>query len=414
MTTLQRQEPSPNPSRPVRAGKSRLHVGRWRRVREFGIESALFLAAFSAVLITTGIVLLLLIESSRFFYRRMEYIILPPPAVQADAVKAEELAGRIETALTEGSGAIHAQIEVIVRTLDAGPDGTARREIAVHVPKEAREGTERVLAAEAEAQSLIMDHDRTRVRPNISEFLFTTRWAPEFRDPRYGVLPLVSGTITITLVALLVALPVGTTAAIYLSEYANHRVREAMKPILELLSAVPTVVYGYFALTFVTPLLQNLIPGLPGFNMLGAGLVMGVMIIPYVSSLSEDAMQAVPMSLREGSFAMGATRMQTSLRVVVPASFSGITAAYILGISRAIGETMVVAIAAGLQREFTFDPTRESATITSYIVQVAGGDLPHGSTEYQAIFAAGLMLFLMTLAFNILGAYLRKKYRQAY
>jgi phosphate transport system permease protein len=205
-----------------------------------------------------------------------------------------------------------------------------------------------------------------------------------------------------------------TIIAIYLSEFAPFSVREAAKPLLELLSGVPTVVYGYFALLFITPLLQKLIPGLPGFNLLSAGLVMGIMIIPYVSSLSEDAMRAVPMSMREGSYAMGATRFQTAIRVVTPAALSGITAAYILGISRAVGETMILAVAAGMQPNLTWNPMEPAATITSFIVQVALGDLPHGSIGYQTIFAAGLTLMVLTLSFNILGHFLTRKYRQVY
>jgi phosphate transport system permease protein len=202
--------------------------------------------------------------------------------------------------------------------------------------------------------------------------------------------------------------PLGTIIAIYLSEFAPFSVREAAKPLLELLSGVPTVVYGYFALLFVTPLLQKLIPGLPGFNLLSAGLVMGIMIIPYVSSVSEDAMRAVPMSMREGSYAMGATRYQTAIRVVTPAALSGITAAYILG------ETMILAVAAGMQPNLTWNPMEPAATITSFIVQVALGDLPHGSIGYQTIFAAGLTLMLMTLLFNILGHIMTRRFRQVY
>ena len=190
--------------------------------------------------------------------------------------------------------------------------------------------------------------------------------------------------------------------------------RETVKPALELLSAVPTVVYGYFALLFVTPLLQKIIPELPGFNMLSAGLVIGIMIIPYVSSLSEDSMRAVPMHIREGSYAMGATRFQTALHVVVPSAFSGMTAAYILGFSRAIGETMVVAIAAGMQPNLTWNPMEPASTITAYIVQVSLGDLPHGSIGYQTIFAAGLTLMMVTFVFNIGGHLLRKKFREIY
>ncbi|MDH5176968.1 MAG: phosphate ABC transporter permease subunit PstC, partial [Gammaproteobacteria bacterium] len=230
----------------------------------------------------------------------------------------------------------------------------------------------------------------------IKEFLTDTMWTPLFADAHYGILPLVSGTLTVTFVALLVAIPFGTIIAIYLSEFAKNRTRETVKPILELLGAVPTVVYGYFALLMVTPVLQKLIPDLPGFNMLSAGLVIGLMIVPYVASVSEDAMRAVPRYMREGSYAMGATQLQTAMRVVVPGAFSGIAAAYILGISRAIGETMVVAIAAGMQPTLTFDPTEPAATITAYIVQVSLGDLPHDSIGYQSIFAAGLVLMLMT------------------
>lgn len=249
---------------------------------------------------------------------------------------------------------------------------------------------------------------------SIVEFLTGTHWSPLFENPQYGVLPLVTGTLVTSVVALLVAIPIGSIIAIYLSEFAPHKVREVVKPFLELLASVPTVVFGYFALLVVTPMLQIVMPELPGFNMLGPGIVIGIMIIPYVSSLSEDAMRAVPMQMREGSYAMGATRFQTSVRVVTPAAISGIIAAYILGMSRAIGETMVVAIAAGQQPNFTFDPTEAAATITAYIVQVALGDLPHGSVGYQSIFAVGLVLFLMTLAFNILGHMVRQRFREVY
>ena len=248
----------------------------------------------------------------------------------------------------------------------------------------------------------------------IREFLTDTMWTPLFSDAHYGIMPLVAGTLTVTGVALLVAIPLGTIIAIYLSEFAPHQLRETVKPILELLGAVPTVVYGYFALLIVTPLLQKIIPGLPGFNMLSAGLVIGLMIVPYVASVSEDAMRSVPRYMREGSYAMGATRMQTALRVVVPGAFSGIAAAYILGISRAIGETMVVAIAAGMMPNLTFNPTEPAATITAYIVQVSLGDLPHDSIGYQSIFAAGLVLMLMTLVFNVIGFFLTRKFREAY
>ncbi len=249
---------------------------------------------------------------------------------------------------------------------------------------------------------------------SVIEFLTSTQWSPLFEDAHYGILPLVSGTLTTSFVALMIAIPIGTIAAIYLSEFASHKTRETVKPILELLVGVPTVVFGYFTLLFVTPLLQKLNPDLPTFNMLGAGIVMGVMIIPYIASVAEDAMRAVPMNMREGSYAMGATKFQTAIRVVTPAATSGIIAAYILGISRAVGETMVVAIAAGQQPSFTFNPLEGAATITAYIVQVAMGDLPHGSLGYQSIFAAGMVLFLLTFLFNILGHMARKRFAERY
>jgi len=249
---------------------------------------------------------------------------------------------------------------------------------------------------------------------SIKEFFTDTLWTPLFADPHFGILPLVTGTLVTTAVALVVALPIGTIVAIYLSEFAPVAAREIIKPALELLSAVPTVVYGYFALQFMSPLLQKIFPGLPTFNMLSAGVVMGIMIIPYVSSLSEDAMRAVPMSLREGAYALGANRIITSLKVVYPAALSGIVASYILAISRAIGETMIVAVAAGMQPNLTVDPREPAATITAFIVQVSLGDLPHGSIGYQSIFAAGITLFVMTLIFNILGYVLRKRFREVY
>lgn len=248
----------------------------------------------------------------------------------------------------------------------------------------------------------------------VTDFLFGTTWSPLFADPQYGILPLLGGTLLSTAVALLFVAPIGLLTAIYLSEFASPRAREITKPILELLSGVPTVVYGFFALLFVTPFLQTFVPGLPGFNILSAGIVIGIMIIPYVASLSEDAMRAVPNGLRDGSLAMGATRFETAMKVVLPAATSGVAAAFILGISRAVGETMIVAIAAGQQPNLTLDPREPAATITAYIVQVALGDLPHGSIAYQTIFSAGLVLLVITLIFNIIGFWLRHKFREVY
>ena len=249
---------------------------------------------------------------------------------------------------------------------------------------------------------------------SIYDFLTDTVWTPNYSIKHYGISALVAGTITTTMVALVVAIPLGTLTAIYLSEFASHKVRETIKPILELLVGVPTVVFGYFALMLVTPFLQTIYPDLTTFNMLGPGIVMGIMIVPYIASVSEDAMRAVPMSMREGAYAMGATRFQTAIKVIAPAATSGIVASYILAISRAVGETMIVAIAAGQQPNFTFNPVESAATITAYIVSVALGDLEHGTVGYQSIFAAGLTLLVMTLVLNIIGHWVRKRYAERY
>lgn len=259
---------------------------------------------------------------------------------------------------------------------------------------------------------LVVESLRFFEHVTLKQFLTDTQWTPLFENAHYGILPLLCGTFLSTIIALTVAIPLGTVAAAFLSEYIRPSLREVLKPLLELLAAVPTVVYGYFALLFVTPLLQKIIPSLGGFNVLSAGIVIGVMIVPYVSSLSEDAMRSVPGHLREASFAVGASRMQTAFRVVIPAAFSGISSAYILGISRALGETMVVAIAAGMQPNLTLNPTEPAATITAFIVQVSLGDLPHGSIGYQSIYVAGLSLLLLTLCFNIVGLWLRKKFQE--
>ncbi len=246
------------------------------------------------------------------------------------------------------------------------------------------------------------------------EFVTSTTWTPTFDNPQYGIAPLLTGTFMSTIVSLAVAVPLGLLVAIYLSEFASPRARETVKPTLELLAGVPTVVYGYFALLLVTPMLQRLIPGLPGFNLLSAGIVMGLMIIPYIASLSEDAMRAVPRALREGSFAMGATRLETSFRVVFPAAASGVAGAIILGMSRAIGETMIVVIAGGQQPVMVYSPTQQGATVTAFIAQVALGDLPFGTLEYSSIFAAGLALLVLTLIFNFVAFGLQRHFREAY
>jgi len=249
---------------------------------------------------------------------------------------------------------------------------------------------------------------------SIVEFFTDTQWTPLFTDKHYGILPLLSGTLLTSFIAISVALPIGLSISIYLSEYAPTSFRKTIKPLLELLAAVPTVVYGFFALIVVTPFLQSIYPDLSGFNSLSAGIVMGIMIIPFVSSISEDALHAVPHSLREASFGMGSTRLQTAFKVVVPAASSGIIVSVILAISRAIGETMIVAIAAGQQPRLTLDPTVPVETITAYIVQVSLGDVQHGSIEYRTIFAAGITLFAFTFLLNTLSYRMRKKYQGRY
>lgn len=249
---------------------------------------------------------------------------------------------------------------------------------------------------------------------SIFDFLTDTQWTPLFADKHFGILPLVSGTFLTTAVAILLALPIGLTIAVYLNEYAPQGFRRVVKPLLEILAAVPTVVYGFFALTVVTPFLQSFIPGMSGFNALSSGIVMGIMIMPLITSLSEDALYAVPKSLREASYGMGSTRLQTAFKVMVPAASSGIIVSVILGISRAVGETMIVAIAAGQQPRLTLNPLVPIETITTYIVQVSTGDVAHGSLEYRTIFAAGISLFVFTFILNNISYLVKKKFQEKY
>ena len=248
----------------------------------------------------------------------------------------------------------------------------------------------------------------------IWDYLFGTRWSPILKPRDYGVLPLVSGTLLVTLIGALVAVPVGLTSAIFLSEYAPDKLRRIIKPVLEVLGGIPTVVYGYFALTWVTPQIQKILPDLLVFNALSAGLVLGLMIIPMVSSLSEDAMLAVPRSLKQAAYALGATRLEVSISIVVPAALSGVIAACIIGISRAIGETMLVTIAAGATPKLTLNPLESIQTMTAYIVQLSLGETPHGSLEFNTIFAVGLLLFFMTLVMNVGGHYVVRRWGLRY
>lgn len=252
-------------------------------------------------------------------------------------------------------------------------------------------------------------------RVPMTDFLFGRTWTALFNDPRFGVLPLVGGTLWITLIALVLALPVGLMSAVYLSEYADHRVRDVVKPALELLAGVPTIVYGFFAVTFIRPeLLRPIFPSIGPFSALSAGLAVGVLIIPLVASLSEDAMRAVPRSLREGGYAMGATKHEVSWQVVMPAAFSGIVASFILAGSRAIGETMIVALAAGSKAQLVANPLEPMQTMTGFIVQVFSGDVAFGSTPYLSLFAVGLLLFAITLVLNLFSQWMVTKFREVY
>ncbi|TLS48431.1 phosphate ABC transporter permease subunit PstC [Paenibacillus antri] len=246
------------------------------------------------------------------------------------------------------------------------------------------------------------------------EFITGTKWTPLFSDPHYGVLPLVTGTMVITVIASIVALPLGLGSAIYLSEYAPDRVRAFLKPVLEILAGIPTIVYGFFALTFVTPIIQQLLPQTKVFNALSAGIVVGIMIIPMISSLSEDAMSAVPNSLRNAAYALGATKLEVALQIVVPAAFSGIVASFVLGLSRAVGETMIVTLAAGALPSMSINPLQSVQTLTAYIVSVSSGDTTFGSAQYLTMYSVGFILFVITLIMNILAGYISRKFREEY
>lgn len=248
---------------------------------------------------------------------------------------------------------------------------------------------------------------------SIAEF-FSTKLAPLAKDPTYGILPLINGTLFSSLIAMAVAIPIGLAAAMYLSEFATPKKRKIIKPVLELLAGVPTIVYGFFAYSFVTPLLMKMLPNLEAKNVLSPGIVMGIMIIPMVASLSEDAMRSVPNALREGAYGLGSTKLEVTTKVVLPAAISGIIASFVLAISRAIGETMIVAIASGSSKNFTFDITSSMQTMTGYIVEFTSGDAGSGTTGYYSLYAVGLVLFLFTFVMNLLAQYISKKFREEY
>ncbi|RHB51837.1 phosphate ABC transporter permease subunit PstC [Exiguobacterium sp. AM39-5BH] len=251
-------------------------------------------------------------------------------------------------------------------------------------------------------------------RVPVAEFLGTTEWYPLSADQRFGVWALVMGTLQITVIAMIVAVPLGLASAIYLSEYASERARTILKPILEVLAGVPTIVFGFFALSFVTPILQSLIPGLKIYNALSPGIVVGIMIIPMIASISEDAMSAVPKKIREGALGLGATRLEVAIKVVMPAALSGIIASIVLGMSRAIGETMIVTIAGGSQPNFEFNPLNAIQTMTAYIVQIAKGDAGYGTIEYYSIYAVGALLFIFTLVMNLFANWVTRRFREEY
>jgi phosphate transport system permease protein len=251
-------------------------------------------------------------------------------------------------------------------------------------------------------------------RVPIVDFFTGTVLRPLSQDPQFGVLPLLTGTIISSVIAMFVAIPIGLMTAIFLSEYASDKVRRTLKPMLEILAGIPTIVYGFFAFTFVTPILRDIIPGLQATNILSPGIVMGIMIIPMVASLSEDAMSSVPRAMREGALALGATRLEVTGKVVIPAAISGIIASFVLGISRAIGETMIVTIASGSTKNFTFDITQSMQTMTAYIVEVTGGDAPAGSTIYYSLYAVAMTLFVFTFLMNLLARYISRRFREEY
>jgi phosphate transport system permease protein len=383
------------------------------------IEWLLRLAALSSIAVTLGIVGVLLLESARFFRTLADSKYAPALShLAAQAVRIETADEETLLILTEPDGrTVRLSLDPdfarrLLLQLAAEPSPVLQLRVLSTTDLELQvDGVAtRLSFPEGDLQPLV--EGRGSLLAALAEFLGSTTWTPLFADPSFGILPLVCATLLTTCLALLIALPLGSLLAIYLSEYAPFQLRNLLKPLLEVLGAVPTVIYGYFALQVITPLLQQLIPGLPTFNLLSAGLALGLMILPYVASLSEDALRAVPMLLREGSYALGANRLITAVRVVYPAALSGIGAAYALGISRALGETMIVAIAAGMQSRLTVNPLDSAQCLAGFLVQASLGDLPAGSIGYQALFAVGLVLFLLTLLFNLAGYLLRQRFQE--
>jgi phosphate transport system permease protein len=367
------------------------------RLREAIIQAILFLCGVLSILITLGIVYELGKESLRFFTRELWESTNKPLAVAVDAATITLEVGPAGTPLRPGD-IIRLHDEILRVEAVEGNLLRVTRGVQGSAPAPHAAGTE------------IFRADRV----SLVEFFTGTQWIPQIG--KFGILPLVNATLMTSTIAMLVALPLGLAIAIYLSEYANERARSVLKPIMEVLAGIPTVVYGYFALTFMTPLLRTIFGRdvVEVYNTASAGIVIGILVLPLVSSMSEDALNAVPRSLREAAYALGATKLETALKVVVPAALSGIAAAFIVAISRAIGETMIVAIAAGAGPNLTFNPFQPAETMTGPIVRISGGDLSYDSIDYNSIFAIGLVLFFMTLLLNIISQRIVRRFREVY
>lgn len=372
-------------------------LGRRLRVGEMAIQGFLFICSVLSIFITVGIVYELTKESLLFFGRTQWELTNKPLTAEI---------GPDDTELMIGTGGADLEAGELVRLGEENLTVLTVEETVITVERGV-EGTE---AMPHRAGTIF----ESAVRPSLKEFFSGTEWIPQIG--LFGIWPLVTATLMTSMIASLVALPLGLATAIYLSEYASERARNTLKPILEILAGVPTVVYGYFALTFMTPLLRSIfgVETVQIYNTASAGIVIGILVIPLVSSMSEDALSAVPRSLREAAYGLGATRMETAIRVVVPAALSGISAAFIVAISRAVGETMIVAIAAGAGPDFTFNPFESAETMTGHIVRISGGDLSYDSLDYNSIFAIGLLLFLMTLSLNIFSQRIVRRFREVY
>lgn len=371
----------------------------FRKARPFEnlIQYVLFACGAVSILTTLAIVVVLTTEAVRFFTR---YGYVNSNQLVVEAVSASDTILKVD-----GTGTPLTTDQIILINEEVMQVAQVLDDFTIRV-KRAAEGT---TAESHPVNATVFLGERV----SLVEFITGTRWAPQAAD--FGVLPLVMATLTTSLIAMLIAGPVGIGAAVYLSEYASVRVRSTLKPILEVLAAIPTVVYGYFALTFMTPLLKSFFGDTLGiYNQLSAGLVMGVMIIPTIASISEDALSAVPRSLREASYGLGATRQETIFKVLLPAALSGILAAFILGISRAVGETMIVAVASGAGSLYTLNPLNAAETMTGHIARISTGDIAYGSIDYNSLFAIGLTLFIITFVLNVISNAIRKRFREVY